>query len=325
LGLYHEHQNPNQNFTWNREVIYEYYKRTHGWDASTVDSNILSKLDPTAVNASDFDPKSIMIYSFPPDFTREAVRISPNYELSEIDKKEISALYPGRARPAEPVGGTGDEDAWASQISFDYVIESAAAGGGEQRIQNYVIFVDAPADVLDKIDHVLYQRQHQTFAEHARGTYYRAASRQHNFGFGWQGWGWAPVVAKVVYVTGKVSEHKRTDAPRALASGPDWTAIKKAVRFRYTATAAEQGWSNYRVELEAPTAAPHIHWIEYQRQHNTFSEYSQGAYLRRDASADRFALAWRGYGWIPIAIRVHFKDGTTGDFRVDSAPTAGAQ
>ena len=66
MGLYHEHQNPNQSFTWNREVIYEYYERTHGWDAETVDGNILGKLDPSAVSASDFDAKSIMIYSFPP-------------------------------------------------------------------------------------------------------------------------------------------------------------------------------------------------------------------------------------------------------------------
>jgi hypothetical protein len=321
LGLYHEHQNPNQGFTWNKEVIYEYYKRTHGWDEATVDSNILAKLDPSGVTASDFDPRSIMIYSFPPEFTKEGVRIAANYELSATDKKEIAALYPGRVEPEEPVVGEGNEEAWASQISFDYVIESVAATGGDQRIKNYAIFVSAPAEVLDKIDHVLYQRQHQTFAEYAHGTYYRAASRQHNFGFAWQGWGWAPVVAKVVYKTGKVSDHTRSDAPRTLAAGPDWNAIKQAVRFRYTVTRAQQGWSTYRIELDAADAAPHIHWIEYQRQHQTFGEYGQGVYLRRDALADNFALSWRGYGWIVIAIRVHFKDGTTAEHRVDTAPT----
>lgn len=321
LGLYHEHQNPNQTFTWDKEVIYEYYARTHGWDQATVDSNVLNKLDPTAVSASAFDAASIMIYAFPPEFTKEGVRIAANYELSETDKREIAALYPGRESPVEPDVPEGDAEAWASQISFDYVIESAAAGSGDQRVQNYAIFVSAPPDVLEKIDHVLYQRQHETFSEYAADTYYRASSRQHNFGFSWQGWGWAPVEAKVVYVTGDVSEHSHREAPRSLAVGPDWGAIKQAVQFRYTMTEPAQGWSTYRVELDAPAAAPHIHWVEYQRQHQTFQENAQGFYLRRDALADNFALTWRGYGWIPIAVRVHFKDGTTEDFSVDTAPT----
>ena len=65
LGLWHEHQNPNATFTWNKPAVYEYYKRTHGWSEATVDSNLFNRLDADSVNATEFDPRSIMVYSFP--------------------------------------------------------------------------------------------------------------------------------------------------------------------------------------------------------------------------------------------------------------------
>ena len=324
LGLWHEHQNPNKSFTWNKDAIYEYYARTNGWDKGTVDGNIFAKLDPTAVTATDFDARSIMVYSFPAEFTVERISIPYNNVLSDVDKREIAGLYPGRWTPGggepQPPDG-GDVDTWARQIHFSFVIDSAVAASGGQSISNYSMMVDAPAAVLDQIDHVLYQRQHGTFREYANGTYYRSAGRAQSFAFAWQGWGWVAVKAKVVYKNGKVSDHLHETAPVARAKGPDWDAIRKAVGFDYLSTAAEPGgWRTYQVVLADAALAEHVHYVQYQRQHGTFQEYAQGGYINRDASGDGFALSWRGYGWVPIAIKVHFKDGSSAAYRLDAAP-----
>ena len=321
LGLWHEHQNPKAQFTWNKDVIYEYYRRTHGWDQDTVDSNIFERLDRSRVTASEFDANSIMLYSFPRAFTVEGVRMPDNYQLSATDKREIAALYPGRRpdgdRPPEP-----DRNELAelqSKVRFLYALESSAES---QHVKNYAIIVDAPDQVLDRIDHVLYQRQHRSFQEFGNGSYHRSASRRYAFGFGWQGWGWVPVKAHVVWDNGKVTEHFHRSAPVPVdGGGPDWEELKEEVGFSYTASASEDGWRVYRIALDDPEVAAHVHWIEYQRQHETFVEFARRHYIRRDGQGNNFAFQWRGYGWVKVEIKVHFKDGTTAEYTMDEPPT----
>ena len=318
LGLRHEHQNPNADFTWNKDVIYEYYERTHGWSKATVDSNIFDTLDRDRVNATAFDRDSIMAYSFPRNFTVEGVRIPYRFRLSATDKREIAALYPGRTPTGiRPPPDRTELARLRAAVRFAYSIES---NGQKPGLQNYAIAVAAPTEVMDRIDHVLYQRQHRTFPEFQRRSHHRSAGRAHGFAFGWQGWGWVPVRAKVVWKSGQVTEHVHRDAPRRVRQGPDWAAIKRSVRFDYSATAGRGRWRTYRIELASQSARAHIHWIDYQRQHATFSEFKRGGYLRRDARADSFALTWRGYGWVPVTVRVHFKDGDTREYRLTEAP-----
>lgn len=317
LGLWHEHQNPNASFTWNKEVIYDHYERTQGWDRATVDSNIFAELDESSVLATDFDPNSIMVYSFPPEFTEERYESPYVYQLSDVDKREIAALYPGAATDPDPDPGTDEIERLAAQIAFRYAIESSASDD----VKNYGIWVDAPRDVLAKIDHVLWQRQHDTFREYATDSYYRGGGIDHAYGFAWQGWGWVSVKAHIVWYDGTVTEHFHTEAPIAEKQGPDWDAIKQAVAFDFTQTQAnDEGWSTYRIALSSADVAQHVHWIEYQRQHSTFPEYDKGTWIRRDASGDRFEWAWRGYGWVPMGVRVQFKDGTTVDYSFKRAP-----
>ncbi len=105
LGLKHEHQNPNAGIVWNRQAVYDHFARTQSppWDEATTNNNILNTLDPSTVDGSDWDPNSIMHYSFgadlilqPPQF-RNGLNPAPG--LSDKDKEVTRRFYP-------PIGGT---------------------------------------------------------------------------------------------------------------------------------------------------------------------------------------------------------------------------
>lgn len=105
LGLKHEHQNPNAGIVWNRQAVYDYFARTQNppWDEEKTDNNILNTLDPSTVGGSDWDPNSIMHYSFDaglivhPDQFRNGLDPAPG--LSDRDKDVIRHFYP-------PIRGT---------------------------------------------------------------------------------------------------------------------------------------------------------------------------------------------------------------------------
>lgn len=324
LGLHHEQQNPNLNVTWNRPYIYDYYRRTQGWDEKMVDTNVLSSLDRAEVEASEFDAQSIMLYGFPKEFTLEGFETSSNYELSDLDKQEIARLYPGRVDPEQPevVAPPAREDEvaqWARQISFDFAITADEEDG---KHHTYRIAVSAPPEVLAEIDHVLYQRQDKTFVEFAKGQYWRSAGADHAFEFEWRGYSWAPIAAKVVFHSGAVTEHMHRAAPSHRARTIDMDAVRAAVRLRYLQTPPDaKGWGIYQVDIDVPEVWPFISHVEYQRQHETFAEYKAGKMLPGGGSEDRFALPWKGYAWVPVTARVHFSDGSSQDYVTTGAPT----
>jgi len=318
LGLFHEHQNPKIHFTWNKPLMYAYYRRTQGWDAAKVDSNIFRRLNPATTKATDFDPDSIMLYSFPPQFTKEHVRLHSNWVLSATDKREISKLYPGRWKPgSEPRQPHLDKNALARRIRFTATIVSKTS-----KFSNYSISMVAPDSVIAKIDHVLYQRQHRTFPEFNSHQYYRVTTRSNNFKLSWRGYSWHPVKAKVVYKDGQVSVHMHRAPPTRIEAGPNWNRLARMVKFKFTKKPDRGKWSIYRVELDAPDAVKHIAWIEYQRQHSTFAEYPQHRYLRRRARSNNFAIWWRGYSAAPIGIHVQFNNGQVKNYRINRQPVS---
>ena len=65
LGLHHEHQNPNLKINWDEDAVIKYFTQTNGWDEETIRHNILDKIPPNSVFSSEWDPKSVMQYSFP--------------------------------------------------------------------------------------------------------------------------------------------------------------------------------------------------------------------------------------------------------------------
>ncbi|KAF3315498.1 hypothetical protein TWF173_003416 [Orbilia oligospora] len=106
LGCIHEHSSPASSIPWNEEAVYDFYKRTNGWDRAKTCHNVLHKYDRNTVSQfSEFDPKSIMIYTIDesvllPGNSRFVT--SWNTRLSTTDKEFIGKLYPfpeGEERP----------------------------------------------------------------------------------------------------------------------------------------------------------------------------------------------------------------------------------
>ena len=92
LGCVHEHMQPNFPFKWREDVVIAAHRgrlsETMVWD------NILNKYTHQRVQASSFDPDSIMLYYFPPEWTREGYGTRANSNLSQKDKEFISKMYP---------------------------------------------------------------------------------------------------------------------------------------------------------------------------------------------------------------------------------------
>lgn len=101
LGLGHEHQHPFGKIKWNTVKVIEYYKRTNGWGEDEINSNIMKKLKKSDSLSTEVDPRSIMLYSFPPELTLDGYSVAANTELSSGDKKFIAAIYPDVARLKE--------------------------------------------------------------------------------------------------------------------------------------------------------------------------------------------------------------------------------
>lgn len=93
LGFAHEHQNPTSPIQWNTTVVYGYYAQA-GWDKEKVDHNILNKFSPDNVDYTNFDEKSIMLYSFPSYLTLNGYSSPWNIVLSDEDKVSANKLYP---------------------------------------------------------------------------------------------------------------------------------------------------------------------------------------------------------------------------------------
>lgn len=93
LGLLHEHQHSGVTINWNKPYVYEYYDKLEGWSKEKVDYAVFYKYSKDQSNGI-YDPKSIMHYSFPAEFTYDGYSIPPNYTLSAGDKAGIARLYP---------------------------------------------------------------------------------------------------------------------------------------------------------------------------------------------------------------------------------------
>lgn len=115
LGLIHEHQNPKgESIRWDESKVYEWAKQTQGWDHETTYHNIIERYDINQLNASKFDPKSIMLYFFPPQLTTNNKGTNNNHQLSLEDITYISKMYPGgKVQPSEfhtIIYGKNDKD-----------------------------------------------------------------------------------------------------------------------------------------------------------------------------------------------------------------------
>lgn len=94
IGFEHEHQHPHANIPWDRETVYAYYARTQGWDRATVDYQVLNRKTARTLEATPFDPSSIMQYPVPPEHTSGKLVVGWNDKLSPCDVELLRRLYP---------------------------------------------------------------------------------------------------------------------------------------------------------------------------------------------------------------------------------------
>ncbi|MBM9591782.1 hypothetical protein JWG41_16235 [Leptospira sp. 201903075] len=100
LGLDHEHQNPSNKTAWNRKAIFAELSE-QGWTMEMVDDFVIKPHDRNLVNFSQYDPLSIMVYSYPASWTLDGSSVEANEELSEMDKMNIAKMYPGKVSLTE--------------------------------------------------------------------------------------------------------------------------------------------------------------------------------------------------------------------------------
>ena len=93
LGLLHEHMNPMSNIRWNKPVVYAYYQQYNGWDREMVDRQVFDRYSVSMTN-KNYDPRSIMHYPIPANFTTDGYSVGENNDLSPSDRKLIAELYP---------------------------------------------------------------------------------------------------------------------------------------------------------------------------------------------------------------------------------------
>lgn len=99
LGFAHEHQSPTapNKIVWNRDAVMKFYGETQGWSPQQIESNVLNAASAATApdgTASEFDPKSIMLYPIPKELTTNGFHSVWNTELSEGDKKHSRKQYP---------------------------------------------------------------------------------------------------------------------------------------------------------------------------------------------------------------------------------------
>ena len=108
LGLHHEHQRPNMPIQWNYNILYTWGLITMGWDKEKIDTQIVKPLNSDEINdisifkkgtveqiLMEYDPNSIMLYSFPAYLTVNGIGTPQNKILSMKDVAYLNALYPG--------------------------------------------------------------------------------------------------------------------------------------------------------------------------------------------------------------------------------------
>lgn len=95
LGCIHEHQNPGEGIVWNTDVVYEFYKgKPNEWNKEEVDSNIFEHYASDQTQFTSIDKNSIMMYSFPPEFTLNGFSSPENLHLTATDIDFIQKQYP---------------------------------------------------------------------------------------------------------------------------------------------------------------------------------------------------------------------------------------
>src|SRR5262249_13150903 len=95
IGAIHEHQNPKGGIKWNLPAVYAYFSGPpNNSPKDDIDFNVVQKYYLNQLNATKFDPKSIMLYAFPAALIQGGKGTKENTQLSTGDKRFIGKMYP---------------------------------------------------------------------------------------------------------------------------------------------------------------------------------------------------------------------------------------
>lgn len=99
LGMHHEHQNPFAGIVWNEEAVYASLGAPpNSWSREKTDWNIIRKLPEASVQGTQWDPDSVMHYSFEAGLIRLPAQfaggLQPAGGLSARDQAWLKEIYP---------------------------------------------------------------------------------------------------------------------------------------------------------------------------------------------------------------------------------------
>jgi hypothetical protein len=96
LGFVHEHMRKELVARIDRQKAYAYFARYDGWDASTVDAQVLTALDDRSLMATPPDQTSIMCYQLPGSITTDGQPIIGGTDINPTDQQFANKVYPKR-------------------------------------------------------------------------------------------------------------------------------------------------------------------------------------------------------------------------------------
>ena len=94
MGFIHEHLRKEWVEKLDAKKVLENYRQSQGWDDEKIENNVLKPLEVDPESSSEFDTKSIMMYSFSKDEDGAPFDVKENVELSELDKEWAARIYP---------------------------------------------------------------------------------------------------------------------------------------------------------------------------------------------------------------------------------------
>ena len=99
MGFPHDHQNPFAGIVWDEQAVYDYFAGPPNyWTRETTYDNVLRKLARSDVEGSQWDPNSIMHYSFASGLIQHPAKyrdgLHPEPGLSPQDIAQVQLFYP---------------------------------------------------------------------------------------------------------------------------------------------------------------------------------------------------------------------------------------
>jgi hypothetical protein len=64
------------------------------WSKEQVADNVFTVYGESQTQYTDFDPDSVMLYAFPPDWTLDGMTFPDNVQLSATDRAFVRKVYP---------------------------------------------------------------------------------------------------------------------------------------------------------------------------------------------------------------------------------------